>query len=125
VLKQKVDSPDKVTTIIGPEARVEGTLAAKCSIRVDGSVQGKIITPGEVIIGEGGKVEADVDAGNLVIAGSLTGNVEVKSRLELKQGGTLRGDLRADKVIMEEGAFYEGRCSMSRQEADQDKKGKA
>jgi len=125
VLKQKAENPDKVTTIIGPEARVEGTLAAKCSIRVDGSVQGKIITPGEVIIGEGGKVEADVDSGNLVIAGALTGNVEVRGRLEIKQGGSLRGDLRADKVIMEEGAFYEGRCSMGREEAAQDKKGKA
>ncbi len=122
MLKQKGENPDKVTTVIGPETRVEGTLSAKSSIRVDGSVQGKIITPGEVIVGEGGKVEADVEAGNLTVSGVLAGNVEVRGRLEIKQGGTLRGDLRADKVIMEEGAFFDGRCSMSREEP---KKGKA
>jgi len=123
-LKQKTESPDKVTTVIGPETRVEGTVTAKSSIRVDGSVQGKIITPGEVIVGEGGKVEADVDAGNLAVAGLLAGNVEVRGRLEIKKGGTLRGDLRADTVIMEEGAFFDGRCSMSREDP-KDKKAKA
>ncbi len=124
MLKQKTESPDKVTTVIGPETRVEGTVTAKSSIRVDGSVQGKIITPGEVIVGEGGKVEADVDAGNLAVAGLLAGNVEVRGRLEIKKGGTLRGDLRADTVIMEEGAFFDGRCSMSREDP-KDKKTKA
>ncbi len=124
MLKQKTESPDKVTTVIGPETRVEGTVTAKSSIRVDGSVQGKIITPGEVIVGEGGKVEADVDAGNLAVAGLLAGNVEVRGRLEIKKGGTLRGDLRADTVIMEEGAFFDGRCSMSREDP-KDKKAKA
>ncbi len=123
-MKQKTESPDKVTTVIGPETRVEGTVTAKSSIRVDGSVQGKIITPGEVIVGEGGKVEADVDAGNLAVAGLLAGNVEVRGRLEIKKGGTLRGDLRADTVIMEEGAFFDGRCSMSREDP-KDKKAKA
>lgn len=125
MLKQKGESLDKVTTVIGPETRFEGTLTARSSIRVDGMVQGKISTPGDLIVGEGGQVEADVEAGNLTVAGSLTGAVEVRGRLEIKQGGALRGELKTDKVIMEEGAFFDGRCSMSREEPAGEKKGKA
>lgn len=125
MLKQKGESLDKVTTVIGPETRFEGTLTARSSIRVDGMVQGKISTPGDLIVGEGGQVEADVEAGNLTVAGSLTGTVEVRGRLEIKQGGALRGELKTDKVIMEEGAFFDGRCSMSREEPAGEEKGKA
>jgi cytoskeletal protein CcmA (bactofilin family) len=125
VLKQRAESIDKVTTVIGPETRFEGTLTARSSIRVDGSVQGKISTPGDLIVGEGGQVEADVEAGNLTVAGALSGTVEVKGRLEIKQGGALRGELKAEKVVMEEGAFFDGRCSMSREAPAGDKKGKA
>lgn len=114
MLKQRTEVSDKVTTIIGPGTRVEGTLEAKGIIRVDGMVAGKVITPAELIIGEEGKVEADIDAGSLVIAGVLTGNANVRGLLEIKQGGTLRGDLQADKVIMEEGASFDGRCTMKR-----------
>ncbi len=115
MLKQKTEVSDKVTTIIGPGTRVEGTLEAKGIIRVDGMVQGKIITAAEIIVGEEGKVDADVEAGNLVIAGFMTGNAQIRGRLEIKQGGTLRGDLQADKVIMEEGAVFDGRCTMKRE----------
>jgi cytoskeletal protein CcmA (bactofilin family) len=125
LLKQRTEVSDKVTTIIGPGTRVEGTLEAKGIIRVDGVVQGKMITPSEIIIGEEGKVEADVEAGNLVIAGVMTGNAEVRGRLEIKQGGTLRGDLHADKVIMEEGASFDGRCTMKRESSPAGKKEKA
>ncbi len=121
MLKQRAGMTDKVTTIIGPGTRVEGTVVSKGSIRVDGEVQGKVITPGELIVGEEGKVEADVEAGSLTVAGVLAGNAEVKSRFEIKAGGTLKGDLQADKVIVEEGAFFDGRCSMSREETGKDK----
>ena len=125
MLKQKTEVSDKVTTIIGPGTRVEGTLEAKGIIRVDGMVQGKIITASEIIVGEEGKVEADVEAGNLVIAGFMTGNAQIRGRLEIKQGGTLRGDLQADKVIMEEGAVFDGRCTMKREPPPAGKKEKA
>ena len=123
-LLKRSDGTDKVTTIIGPGTRLEGTLTAKSSIRVDGEIQGKVITPGEVYIGEEGRVEADVEAGSLIVAGLLAGSTEVKGRFEIKQGGTLRGDLRADKVVMEEGSVFEGRCSMSREEGEKSKKDK-
>ncbi len=109
---KKTEGSEKAATIIGPGTKVEGTVSTNGMIRVDGAVEGKIITPGEVIIGQEGQVAADIEAGNLIIAGKVTGNVFVKKRLEIKQGGSLKGDLAAGKIVMEEGALFDGKCSM-------------
>ena len=109
---KKTETAEKATTIIGPGTKVEGNISAKGMIRVDGVIEGKIITSSDVVIGQEGKVTADIEAATIIIAGQVTGNVFAQKRIEIKQGGSLKGDLSADKVAMEEGACFDGKCTM-------------
>ncbi len=110
---KRSESSEKITTIIGQGTKLEGMLEATGIIRVDGFVQGKIVTPGNVIVGEEGRVNAEIEAGNLIIMGEITGNVVIRNTLELKKGGFLRGDICSAKVIVEEDSFFDGKCLMT------------
>lgn len=117
---KRAELSEKVTTVIGPGTKLEGTLQATGIIRVDGFIQGKIATSGDIIVGKEGRVNAEIEAENLVIIGEVTGNIVAKNTLEIKKGGFLRGDISAAKVIVEEDSFFDGKCSMP----DPDKKEK-
>ena len=101
MLKTKRDSAEALTTVIGPGTRVEGILEAQGILRIDGSVKGQVAGNAGIILGEESYVEADIEARELVIAGRAVGNVKVRERVEIKKGGSLKGDLCASTLIME------------------------
>lgn len=103
---------DKVATLIGEEAYFQGTLTVKGSLRIDGQVEGNIADGLTIIIGETGKVKGDITAENVVIAGSVNGNVTAVHQLEILSQGRLEGDLRTPRLSIEEGAAFEGRSTM-------------
>ncbi len=99
-------------TIIGSGAAMEGTLNVDHSLRVDGTVRGKIICAGEIIVGAGGVVEADVEAKGACIGGRMVGNITARERIELESKAMLTGDIKTKDLIINEGAVFQGNCSM-------------
>lgn len=104
--------PGTIDTLIGAGCTLEGQLKSAGSIRIDGTFEGTLTVDGDVIIGESGKVSANVRARNLVIAGEIHGDVEVGNRLELQSTGKLYGKAQMAVVVLEEGAILEGECRM-------------
>ncbi|MBI4051709.1 MAG: polymer-forming cytoskeletal protein [Elusimicrobia bacterium] len=102
----------EVVTFIGREAYFQGVLTAKGSLRVDGRVEGGITDGQSVIIGEPGRVHGDVSAENVVVGGHVQGNVTGTQRIEILSHGKVVGDIRTSKLVIEEGAVFEGHCSM-------------
>lgn len=99
---------DRVDTVIGTETSFTGTLRASGSIRIDGQVNGEIVSKGDVIVGESGRVEATVEGRNIVVAGTIHGNVGASGRLEIAATGKLYGDLSASSLVIDEGAVFHG-----------------
>jgi cytoskeletal protein CcmA (bactofilin family) len=81
--KGKSHNVDKIEAVIGPAASFNGHLQCDGSVRIDGLCEGTIETAGNVIIGEGAKVMAEIIAENVSVAGALKGNITARERLEI------------------------------------------
>ncbi len=105
-------SSDRVNTIIGKGTYFKGTIKTNGIVRVEGEMEGEIITKGDVVIGESGRVKVEIKANNVAIAGSVEGNVDAEGRLDLKDSGALVGDVKAYHLVVDDGALFKGNCEM-------------
>jgi cytoskeletal protein CcmA (bactofilin family) len=89
-----------------------GELRFRDTFRVDGHVKGKIISDNTLIVGESGRVEADIDCGMVSIRGTVSGRICGRQRVELLAGAKVQGSLVSPRLVIEEGAFFQGDCDM-------------
>ena len=99
-------------TILGPDARFKGELSFEKGMRVMGQFEGKVTTPGRVHVAKEAKMQADVDAGGIVVEGEVHGNLSANDRIELKNTARYEGDLRATKLVVDEGAVFSGHVNV-------------
>jgi cytoskeletal protein CcmA (bactofilin family) len=99
-------------TILGPDAVFKGELSFDKGMRLMGRFEGKISTPGRVHVAKEAKMSADVEAGAIIVEGDVQGNLVANDRIELKQTARYEGDLRASKLVVDEGAIFSGHVSV-------------
>lgn len=99
-------------TILGPDARFKGELSFEKGMRVMGHFEGKVNTPGRVHVAKEAKMQADVEAGGIIVEGEVQGNLSAADRIELKNTARYEGDLRANKLVVDEGAVFSGHVSV-------------
>jgi len=105
-------TPGELSTLIGKDAVIEGKLAIKQSIRIDGRIKGEVEATDTVTVGNSGEVEGDIKAKNVVVGGKVHGSLLSTGKVTLESSAELRGDLTASRLIIEEGARFNGRSSM-------------
>ena len=93
-----------------------GELRFRHTFRVDGHVRGKIVSDNTLIVGETGRVEADIDCGVVSIRGTVVGHVRGRQRIEVLAGARVQGSLEAPKLLIEDGASFQGDCDMPRED---------
>lgn len=113
-------NPASMDTIIGEYTTIRGNTESDSSIKVIGRVEGDIKASGDVIILENAVVVGNIWAENLVVAGTITGNVYVKNNLHLESSARLQGDMEVHSFVTDQGAVFEGNCKMA-DTAPQDK----
>ena len=101
-----------VQTMIGAEAIVNGPIKLRGGIIVYGKVYGDIHTDGPVRITLSGEIIGDVQASDAHIGGRIQGNVTVSNRIVLGRKSELKGDLIYHSLVIEDGAQFEGSCSV-------------
>ena len=99
-------------TIIGSGTMIEGIISSRENVCVEGVFKGKIMSDACVIIGETGKVEADITADTVLMSGEVHGNIVAKTKLEITSHGKLRGNIKTGSLIIAEGVLFEGNCQM-------------
>jgi cytoskeletal protein CcmA (bactofilin family) len=99
---------------VGQNCTINGTLNFNGTMRIDGRIEGQIVTTGTLIIGEGGQIHADIQAGVVVCGGSIEGNIVARERIQLLAPSVLTGTVRTPLLIIEEGAQFNGTCEMER-----------
>lgn len=97
-------------TLLAEGARLEGTLEAAQDVRVAGHVVGRVRAGGRIIIAASGQVEGDLEAVGAEVAGTVLGDVTVSERLVLRPTARLEGHVVAGRLIIEEGAVFNGDC---------------
>ena len=117
--KEKTRSSEESTTIstlLGRDTSIEGTMTFKETIRVDGQIKGKLISrEGTVIIGEHAVIDADIQVAVAVIRGKINGRVEAKQRIEIFAPAQVQGDISAPTVAIDSGVIFNGNCQMASQ----------
>ena len=107
------------TTFIGPNVTVEGTLSGGEPIRIEGTVRGQIKVTGDLLLGTKGRIEASVHGRNVIVEGTVNGDISADDRVELVASATVDGNIKAPKIIVAEGAKFRGSVDMgSRRPAD-------
>ena len=102
-------------TSIGPSLSIQGELSSTESLRVDGHVRGHIVLrDAELTVGQNGRVDADVRGLRVLILGTVNGNVTAADRIELGASANVTGGLTANRVVIVEGARFNGRIDMDR-----------
>jgi cytoskeletal protein CcmA (bactofilin family) len=101
-----------VPTVLGPDSNFKGELTFDRGVRIHGRFEGKITSTGRLHVAKEAKMQAEVDAGTIVVEGELHGQLCASERLELKQSARYEGDLKANRMIVEEGAVFSGHVSV-------------
>lgn len=90
----------------------EGDLKFDHSLKINGKFKGTIKTDGFLYIGKSAEVTADIEAGIVILEGSVRGNIIARDRIEMMQTGKLYGDLDTAKLQIADGVVFEGNCRM-------------
>jgi cytoskeletal protein CcmA (bactofilin family) len=100
-------SSDQAT--IGKSLVVKGEVTGSESLYIDGKVEGAINLPGNrVTVGRNGQVAANITAREIVVLGKVRGNMTASDRVDIRSEGSLTGDVTAQRISIEDGAFFKG-----------------
>lgn len=108
--KKKEIDENKITGFFDKNTEFKGDLSFKGSFRIDGRFKGKIDSDSALIIGDQGKVEADIKVGYIIINGEIKGNIQASEKVEINSKGRIIGTIITPKLIVEEGAYLEANC---------------
>ncbi len=102
----------EINTLLGKGTTFEGKLTFEGTVRVDGKLKGEVFSDDVLIIGEGAYVEAEIDIGEVIIQGTVVGNVRAKRSIEIHAPGRVKGDLHTPSLQVDKGVLFEGRSFM-------------
>ncbi|HEX9640534.1 MAG TPA: polymer-forming cytoskeletal protein [Candidatus Krumholzibacteria bacterium] len=101
-----------ITAYLGPDTHVEGTLRFDHSVLIEGTFKGKIISKGQLVVGEGAQVDADIESRTVAIKGTVRGTIQASERVQIQGQATVIGDITTASLQMDESVTFEGKCSM-------------
>ncbi len=107
----KIDDQD--FTHISEQISFQGDIVGNSNVRIAGKVKGSISIQGDLVIEKSGNVEGEIQAKSAVIAGTIQGNIQCHEKLTLEQTSVLNGNIQTKQLIIENGAHFQGNCSMN------------
>ncbi len=120
---KKQTKTDSISTFLGSDADVDGSINFQGTIRVDGKVSGKISSNGgTLIVGEKASIDADISVGIVIVMGEVKGTIDAQDRIEVYPPGRVGGDIQAPVISIEPGGIFNGSCAMKSQAASSDNK---
>lgn len=109
----------KLPNMIGPGTKIIGNIETNGDIRIDGNIEGNIVSKGKVVVGSNGFVKGEIQCVNAEISGVLTGKMFVTELLSLKASSKVSGEINIGKLSIEPGAVFSGTCNMNNSQAAQ------
>ncbi|MBO4903531.1 MAG: polymer-forming cytoskeletal protein [Lachnospiraceae bacterium] len=113
-----------ITTIVGADTVVEGTIITKSSVRIDGTLIGGVSAEGVVILSKNGKIKGNIMAENIVVAGVVEGNMQIREKVNVEPTGEIYGDITTKSLLIDEESVFQGNCYMNREIPENGGRGK-
>ncbi|MCP4138340.1 MAG: polymer-forming cytoskeletal protein [bacterium] len=117
----KSENGTMIATVFEKDTDFHGDLSFSKSLQINGRFEGEITSGGYLVIGEGAVVKANIKAKTVILKGTVYGNIEATTRLEIHENGKQYGNIRTAKLKISDGVVFEGKCEMIKH---QDKKPK-
>ena len=99
--------------ILSSDVEIKGSIKFQKELLIDGKVEGEINSEGVLTIGENADIRGEIKTKSIIVFGKVQGNITVNERCELKSKCTLQGDLKAARLIIEEGATFIGKSEVT------------
>jgi cytoskeletal protein CcmA (bactofilin family) len=100
----------EINTVIGRGCVIEGTFMVQSSVRIDGKIHGPVEVGGLLILGSGAEIDGEVHARDAIIGGTIKNKILASGRVTLEPESVVQGDENTSRLIIEEGATFEGKC---------------
>ena len=113
-MAQKKDDAE-LKAYMGEDAVFNGSLTFEGTVRIDGRFEGQVVTKDTLIIGESGRIIADINAGIIICKGKVEGNLIASQRIELHSASQVVGTVKTPSLFVEVGGILDGECYMSSQ----------
>jgi len=105
----KTTSAPMEQATIGSSLHIKGEISGSEALYIDGRVEGKVTMPGSrITIGRNGKVDASISARDVVVMGTVKGNIECSDRVDIRGEGSVTGDVSTMRISVEDGAVLKG-----------------
>lgn len=107
------DARTKIGTVIGEGTVFDGDLSSPEAVRIDGVINGNCTCEKKLILSAEGQVKGNISAQSVIISGKVDGDIVVSGKLELLSTGKIAGNITASSLVIDEGACFDGRCTMT------------
>jgi cytoskeletal protein CcmA (bactofilin family) len=109
VMRPAGPTADLAPSRLGSSLHLKGEISGNEDLDIDGTVEGLVyIDERKLTVGATAKLTADIIAGEVIVDGSVKGNVRGKGKVEIKKNGSVNGDLTTVQIIIEDGAYFKG-----------------
>ena len=110
--KKETGFKEGVDTLIGVNTTFTGNIEAEGTVRVDGRVKGDIKVGGDIYVGDRAVITGGIAASSVHLAGTVEGNITCSGILKILSTAKLYGDIKVNSFVADEGALFQGKCSM-------------
>src|SRR5258708_37553992 len=112
------DSPRGGSAVLGKSVIVKGQIFSREDLTIDGEVEGTVeLQEHRLTVGPNGKVSASVKAREVVVLGTIHGNVETTDKIDIRKDAKLVGDIKTARIVIEDGAYFKGNIDIVRADA--------
>jgi cytoskeletal protein CcmA (bactofilin family) len=112
--QRQAPAPAPTPTVFGKSMKIIGEVTSDEELYLDGDLDGKLNLNNRLTIGPNSKVNANIKAQEIIVFGTIKGNVESESRVSLRTGASIVGDIKTAGIIIEDGAYFKGGIDISR-----------
>ncbi len=99
--------------VLGSDVEIKGTLKFTGELTFEGKLEGEIHTDGTLNLGDSAVINGNIEAQSVVVRGKITGNINAKEKIDIKAKAELFGDIRATKLVIEEGVTFVGKTEVN------------
>lgn len=103
----------EITAFLGKGTEFKGVLSFTGTIRVDGKVEGEVVSKDTLIGGDEAFLQGEISIGTLILSGKAIGNITAAQKVHLLAPAVVEGNIKTPKLIIEEGVTFDGKCEMA------------
>ncbi len=113
MLKKGSPEQTEITAFLGKGTEFKGVLSFEGTIRVDGKVEGEVVSKDTLIAGDGAYLHGEITVGTIISSGRIVGNITASQKVHILAPGSIQGNIKTPKLIIEEGVTFDGKCEMA------------